>query len=359
MPEYRSPADVATDQVVFERRGHLGLVTLNRPRTVNALTSVMVASILEQLRAWAVDDDISTVLVRGAGERGLCAGGDIVAIYEDMLVGGKETADFWRTEYQLNSVIAGYPKPYVALMDGLVLGGGVGISAHGSIRVVTERTRMGMPETTIGFVPDVGGTFLLSRAPGGAGKHAALTGAHLAGPDAIYVGLADYYVSSDALNGLTLALESEPAEVALKRFSEAVPVSELREQRAWIDSCYAADTAENILFRLKAAGGEAEQAAKAIEAKSPTAVKVTLESLRRAHDLTLEQALEQEYRVGIRFLETADFREGIRAQVVDKDRNPQWKPTTLSDISAEDVARYFAPLGKRELTFAVRTTEND
>ena len=183
-------------EVLFERRGRLGVVTLNRPNAVNALTAGMASAMLEQLTLWADDDAVAAVLVRGAGDRGLCAGGDIVAIYRDMLDGGDATAGFWAEEYRLNLLISEYPKPYVAFMDGLVLGGGVGISAHGSVRIVTERTRMGMPETTIGFVPDVGGTLLLSRSPGESGTHAALTGAHLSGADALFLGLADHFVPS-------------------------------------------------------------------------------------------------------------------------------------------------------------------
>jgi enoyl-CoA hydratase len=351
-----------TDEVLFERRGHLGVVTLNRPKAVNALTAGMAAAMLERLTAWADDDGVATVLVHGAGERGLCAGGDIVAIYEDMLTGGDSTADFWRTEYRLNALIAGYPKPYVAFMDGLVLGGGVGISAHGSVRVVTERTRTGMPETTIGFVPDVGGTLLLSRSPGEAGTHAALTGAHLSGADALFLGLADHFVPSGNLAALAAALESETADAAVGRFSEKPPASALGGQRHWIDACYQGDDAEEILRRLRAfdggASGEAADAAATIEAKSPTAVKVALESLRRAKDLTLEEALEQEYRVGLRFLAGPDFREGIRAQVVDKDRNPQWKPATLHEVSAADVGRFFEPLGERELNLQPKEARN-
>ena len=354
------------DEVLFERRGHLGVITLNRPRAVNALTAGMAAAMLERLTEWADDDGVATVLVQGAGERGLCAGGDIVAIYEDILTGGDSTADFWRTEYQLNALIAGYPKPYVAFMDGLVLGGGVGISAHGSVRVVTERTRTGMPETTIGFVPDVGGTLLLSRSPGEAGTHAALTGAHLSGADALFLGLADHFVPSGSLPALAAALESEAAEAAVGRFIEKPPASALAGQRHWIDACYASDDAEEILRRLRAfdrendrgAAGEAADAADTIEAKSPTAVKVTLESLRRAKDLSLEEALEQEYRVGLRCLAGPDFREGIRAQVVDKDRNPQWKPATLHEVTAADVGRFFEPLGERELNLQSKEARN-
>jgi enoyl-CoA hydratase len=336
--------------VLFERRGRLGVVTLNRPAAVNALTAGMAAAMLEQLTLWADDDDaVAAVLVRGAGDRGLCAGGDIVAIYRDMLDGGDATADFWAVEYRLNLLIADYPKPYVAFMDGLVLGGGVGISAHGSVRIVTERTRMGMPETTIGFVPDVGGTLLLSRSPGETGTHAALTGAHLSGADALFLGLADHFVPSGRLPELAAALETEPAEAAAARFAEPAPAAVLAAQQEWIDACYSSDDAEEILRRLRAFGAEAAGAADTIEAKSPTAVKVALASLRRARGLRLAQALEQEYRVGLRFLEGPDFREGIRAQVVDKDRNPRWKPATLAEVTAVDVAAYFAPLGGREL----------
>jgi enoyl-CoA hydratase len=340
------------EEVLFERRGHLGVITLNRPKAVNALTAAMAQAMLEQLTAWSDDDAVATVLVQGAGERGLCAGGDIVAMYQDMLTGGSQTADFWRVEYRLNSLISRYPKPYAAMMDGLVLGGGVGISAHGSIRVVTERTRMGMPETTIGFVPDVGGTLLLAHSPGEAGTHAALTGAHLSGADALFLGLADYFVPSADLADLAVALETESAGAAVARFAGKAPDSELEAQREWIDSSYASDDAEEILRRLLAHGGDAAAAAETIRAKSPTAVKVALASLRRVRGKTLEEALDQEYRVGLRCLAAPDFREGIRAQVVDKDRNPQWKPASLAEVSAHDVERYFAPVGDRELGLA-------
>lgn len=337
-------------EVLFERRGRLGVVTLNRPKAVNALTAGMVGALLEQLTLWADDDGVATVLVKGAGSRGLCAGGDIVAIYQDMLAGGDRTAHFWETEYQVNSLIARYPKPYVALMDGLVLGGGVGISAHGSVRVVTERTRTGMPETTIGFAPDVGGTFLLSRAPGETGTHAALTGAHLTAADALFLGLASHFVPSEKLPALVAALDDETADAAVERYREEAPPSVLAGQRDWIDSCYASDDAEEIVRRLRAHGGvEAAAAADTIEAKSPTSVKVTLASLRKVKGRTLDEALVQEYRVGLRFLSAPDFREGIRAQVVDKDRNPRWKPPTLAEVEPGLVDRFFEPLGNREL----------
>jgi enoyl-CoA hydratase len=234
-------------------------------------------------------------------------------------------------------------------MDGLVLGGGVGISAHGSVRVVTERTRMGMPETTIGFVPDVGGTLLLSRSPGETGTHAALTGAHLSGSDALFLGLADTFVPSGQLADLAAALETGPVDATVARFTEPAPPSALAGQQEWIDACYSSDDAEEILDRLRTAGGEAGEAADTIAAKSPTAVKVALASLRRARGISLAEALWQEYRVGLRFLDGPDFREGIRAQVVDKDRTPRWQPASLAEVTQADVEAYFAPLGEREL----------
>ncbi|WP_457948014.1 enoyl-CoA hydratase/isomerase family protein [Pseudarthrobacter sp. alpha12b] len=353
-----STAGGGAAEVLFERRGRLGVITLNRPRAVNALTAGMVDLLLRQLTAWAGDDAVATVLVQGAGERGLCAGGDIVAIYRDMLHGGSRTADFWQTEYRVNSLIARYPKPYVALMDGLVLGGGVGISAHGSVRVVTERTRMGMPETTIGFAPDVGGTFLLSHAPGETGTHAALTGAHLGAGDALFLGLADYYVPSHSLPGLVAALEDESPEDAVARHAGQPPESVLAGQRDWIDACYAMADAGEIVTRLRAWTGpgqeDSREAAGTIEAKSPTSVKVTLAALRRAASLTLDETLAQEYRAGLRFLAGPDFREGIRAQVVDKDRNPQWKPATLAEVLPGQVDRFFQPLDGGELDLQPR-----
>ncbi|WP_458107639.1 enoyl-CoA hydratase/isomerase family protein [Arthrobacter sp. R3-55] len=351
-------AEAAEEEVLFERRGHLGIVTLNRPKAVNALNAGMVKAMLRQLTDWAGDDAIATVLVRGAGDRGLCAGGDIVAIYKDMLHGGTETAEFWAEEYRLNLLISQYPKPYVAFMDGLVLGGGVGISAHGSVRIVTERTRTGMPETTIGFVPDVGGTLLLSRSPWETGTHAALTGAHLSGADALFMGLADHFVPSESLPALAEALESSTPDAAVGRFAQAAPDSALAAQCEWIDAAYVHDDAEEIVRSLRSLGDQAIAAADTIESKSPTSVKVALESLRRVRGLLLEEALDQEYRVGLRCLAGPDFREGIRAQVVDKDRHPQWKPPTLADVHASDVEGYFAPLGERELGLSKLGTES-
>ncbi|MBM6622894.1 enoyl-CoA hydratase/isomerase family protein [Micrococcaceae bacterium RIT802] len=340
-------------EVQFEVRGTLGIITLNRPRAVNALTHGMVEAMYAQLRQWQDDDAVASVLLTGAGERGLCAGGDIVAIYRDIPAGGSGTAAFWRTEYRLNALIASYPKPYVAFMDGLVLGGGVGVAAHGSHRIVTERTRTGMPETTIGFVPDVGGLYLLSRAPGESGTYAALTSAHLDAADALHLGLADTYVDSASLAGLATALETAatPADVesAIGQAALPAPVSALADQCGAMGKDYAGESIERILGRLRTRGGTGAEAAETIAAKSPTAVKTTLAALRRAADLdSLEDALDQDYRVGVRMLASHDFLEGIRAQVIDKDRRPRWSPATLDQISPDMIRDYFEALEPHE-----------
>jgi enoyl-CoA hydratase len=288
------------------------------------------------------------VLIEGAGDRGLCAGGDIVSIYRDARGDGTATAAFWRDEYVLNALIAAYPKPYVALMDGIVLGGGVGISAHGSVRIVTERTRIGMPEVGIGFAPDVGGTWLLSRAPGELGTHAALTGGLFTGADAVALGLADRVVPAARLGDFAEALERAEVADVVGRFAVPVPASGLLAQREWIDAAYSGDDAAAIVARLAASPVEAARAAAStILTKSPTSIALTLAALRRAATLTsLDDALDQEYRVGLRILEGTEIVEGIRAQVIDKDRQPRWSPATLAEVGS--VEAYFAPLGERE-----------
>lgn len=347
------------DEILLRRDGHLGHIILNRPKTINALTRLMVTRIGAVLDAWEKDGSLTTVLLTGAGDRGLCAGGDITAIYKDAVNHGTETERFWADEYKLNARIANYPKPYVAVMDGLVLGGGVGVSAHGAFRVVTERTKVGMPETGIGFVPDVGGTHLLSRAQGELGTHVALTAATVSGPDAIALGFADHFVDSSALPDFIKALAQDDAEKSIVSFAMGYyPPSDLVRDRSWIDACYRFDTVEEILSALRSSEVPAAQAAaESILAKSPTALKLTLESLRRARTMgSLVETLKQEYRVSVRCLAAPDLAEGIRAQVIDKDRRPQWSPATLEAVSAADVAGYFTDLGPRELRLARATS---
>jgi enoyl-CoA hydratase len=337
-------AEENEDILVTVERG-VGLVTLNRPKAINSLNDAMVAGLAHALEQWEHDDSVHTVLLTGAGERGLCAGGDVVAIYHDAKSGGSASRTFWHDEYVLNAHIARYPKHYVAVMDGIVMGGGVGVSAHAGVRVVTDTTKVGMPEVGIGFIPDVGGTFLLSRAPGRLGLHAALTGAPFSGADAIAMGFADHFVPHDALDAFKAAVIDNGVEAALAAHAIEPPASPLLAQRHWIDECYAGETVSDILAELRGRDEEPpNDAAKLIESRSPIALSVTLEAVRRAATLdTLEDALVQEFRTSCAALRSHDLVEGIRALLVDKDRNPKWSPATLASCDSAAVEKYFAP----------------
>lgn len=345
--------------VIDERRGHLGVLTLNRPAAINALTHEMVTLIDAALDEWERDDSVAAVMLRGNGERGLCAGGDVVELYRDATAGdGRASARFLRDEYRLNARIANFAKPFVAIMRGIVLGGGIGLSAHASHRVVTDSSKLGMPETGIGFVPDVGGTWLLSHAPGELGTYLALTAGSVGPGDGILLGLADTFVRVDRLDELERRLESEHVDAAIAAVAAEPPEARLASKRAWIDDAFAGDSVAGIMARLRAKPGEEQgDAADLMVANSPTALVVTLEALRRAASFDqLEEALVQEYRLGTRLHGSHDFVEGVRARVIDKDRHPQWQPATLEEVSADSVAAYFAALDD-DLTFFTRVAD--
>jgi enoyl-CoA hydratase len=340
------------EDVLVKVDNGVGMLTLNRPRALNSLNETMVAALRATLTAWTEHDGIRAVVLSGAGDRGLCAGGDVVAIYHSARADGVAARRFWYDEYLLNAQIGGYPKPYVALMDGIVMGGGVGVGAHAAIRVVTDSSKVAMPEVGIGFVPDVGGTYLLSRAPGKLGLHAALTGAPFNGADAIAMGFADHYVPRERLAAFVRTVVEDNPAAALAAHAEEPPASPLAEQRDWIDSCYAGDTVSDIVAALRGHDlGPANDAANLIATRSPISLAVTLEAVRRAAKLaTLKDVLAQEYRTSCASLRSHDLVEGIRAQLVDKDRNPKWSPASLAAVTAADVEAYFAPLDD-ELTF--------
>lgn len=339
-----------SDEVLTEVEGSVGLITLNRPKAINSLNQPMVDALTAILADWAGDDAVRAVVLSGAGERGLCAGGDVVSIYHSARKDGVEARRFWRDEYLLNAQIAEFPKPYVALMDGIVMGGGVGVSAHSNIRVVTDTSKIAMPEVGIGFIPDVGGTYLLSRAPGGLGLHAALTGAPFSGADGIAMGFADHYVPHGDVEAFRRAVVSDGVQDALAKYATEPPASDLAAQRNWIDECYAGDTVEDIVAALRGhdagpGAGPAQDAANLIATRSPIALSVTLEAVRRAAKLaTLKDVLVQDYRVSSASLRSHDLVEGIRAQLIDKDRNPKWSPAQLPAVTAADVEAYFAPV---------------
>ncbi len=306
----------AFDEILTRVENNVGFLTLNRPKAINSLTHAMVNTMHEVLAEWEQDDDVRAVVLAGAGERGLCAGGDLVALYRSATADGAEAREFYYDEYLLDAQIARYPKPYIALMDGIVMGGGVGVSAHANTRVVTDTSKLAMPEVGIGFVPDVGGTYLLSRAPGKLGLHAALTGEPFSGADAIAMGFADHYVPHAALESFTRAIIESGADdgvgAALDSYAVAPPFSERVSQRTWIDECYAGDTVEDIVAALRGHdAGPANDAANLIATRSPTALSVALEAVRRAGKLeTLEDVLRQEYRVSCATLRTHDYVEG-------------------------------------------------
>lgn len=340
------------EDVLVNVENGIGLITLNRPKAINSLTHPMVTALSKLLTDWEHDDNVRAVVLSGAGERGLCAGGDIVVIYHSAQADGSEARQFWYDEYLLNAQIGRFSKPYVALMDGFVMGGGVGVSAHGSVRVVTDTTKMAMPEVGIGFIPDVGGTFILSHAPGLLGHHAALTGAQFDGADAITLGFADHFVPHDKLPSFKDAIVADGIHAALAAHTQEPPSSQLLAQRDWIDHCYAGNTVEDIVAALRGHdAGPANDAANLIASRSPISVSVALEAIRRAAKLdTLEDVLRQEYRTSVGALRSHDLVEGIRAQVIDKDRNPKWSPASLAAVTIADVEAYFAP-ADRELEF--------
>ena len=346
--------------VLTRVEGSIGRITLNRPKALNALSQAMIDDIDDALVRWSADPQVGCILIEGAGDRGFCAGGDMRALYHLVKAGDFESfTRFFNTEYRMNARIARYPKPFISLMDGIVMGGGIGLTAHSNTRIVTERSTLAMPEVGIGFLPDVGSTYLLARAPGQLGVHLALTGGLFDAADSIYCGFADHLVPSAQLPDLIAALQrggSDPTDV-LAAFAAPVPAAKLEDARAWIDPSMdpniSQDSAAAIVERLEARSEpEAKAAAAEIRHRSPLALEVTLRSLREARRLdSLEACLRLEYRVATRFYGAHDFLEGIRAALVDKDRHPRWSPARLDGVPDSMVAPFFAELGAGELRF--------
>ncbi len=345
--------------VLVRVAGACGRITLNRPRAINALTPEMTGTMYTALMAWASDPSIHFVLLDGAGERGLCAGGDVRAMYHAVVAGQPHIPEaFFRDEYRLNYFISRYPKPYVALMEGIVMGGGIGVSAHGSHRIVTERSELAMPETAIGFIPDVGGTYLLGTAPDECGTYLGLTGNRIGAADALYCRLADLIVPSERLAALTADLEkcadTAAMEDCLRDYATQAPTQGTLEPQAWIAECFAYGTIEDIFAALdRHTDPRAHLALKELGTKSPTSLKVTLSALRNGRESNdLAACLQQEYRIAQVCLKEHDFTEGVRAALVDKDRNPKWRPERLEEVTPEDVRRYFSLEGIQKLDLA-------
>ncbi|MFS0734842.1 enoyl-CoA hydratase/isomerase family protein [Microbacterium sp. 1P10UB] len=340
MSETATSAESEHPRVRVERTGRLGRLTLDRVRAINALDLGMVEALSAALDDWEGDAGVEIVLLDGAGDRGFCAGGDVRGLYDQIVAGHpEETARFFRAEYALDARIAEYPAPIVVFADGITMGGGIGLAGHAAVRVVSERSRLAMPETRIGFTPDVGGTWLLGQAPGRTGEYLALTGASMDAADALYAGFADHLVPSAQLDELREALAMGggdlPADECVRAFSIDPGPSRLEAARPWIDDAFSAETVGEILQRLRARPeAEASATADVLEEVSPTALAATLAAVRAARSLPgLRAALEQEYGLVLWFaLTQPDLVEGIRAQLVDKDRTPAWRPASIAEV---------------------------
>ena len=331
------------EQTVIARRdGRVGRIVLNRPKTLNALDLPMIRACAEALETWRDDPHVHAVVIEGAGDRAFCAGGDVRALRQYELDGEHHKAEtFFREEYKLNLMIATYPKPYVALIDGICMGGGIGVSVHAPYRVATERAAFAMPETAIGFFPDIGATYFLPRLPGQVGTYLGLTGLRMQGADAVHAGLATHFVPRADLPALSRAL-AEEGPAALGAHATPLPAFSLAARRAAIDHCFGADGMAENVRRLEAIGDEwATQTLAALRTVSPSALCWTLEALRRGADLTLPQCQTAELALTRTTMRHPDFAEGVRAMVVDKDRKPRWQSARIEDVDPAVITAMF------------------
>ncbi len=345
-------------EILFERRGAAGIVTLNRPKALNAVTHTMVHALSAQLAEWADDDAVTRVVIMANGERAFSAGGDIRALYELGKAGKhKEALQFWADEYPLNAAIKNYRKPYVALIDGIAMGGGIGISVHGSHRVAFDRFSFAMPEVGIGFFPDVGATWFLPRMPGELGAYCALTGERFNAADGIAAGVATHRVPSARYGALVDGLTGTVSvDAVLSAFTEPAGEGPISARRAAIDRLFTGNRVEAILAALDREAAstnvDAEWAGKTaalMRTKSPLSLKLALAQVRFGATADFATCMRTEFRIVSRIIHGHDFYEGVRAVIVDKDNKPVWQPATLGEVSDAEVARHFAPLGADEL----------
>lgn len=353
------------DNVLLELRGKLGIITLNSPKTLNALTAAMCRAIDAALTGWADDPGVAAVVMRAAGERAFCAGGNVRAIYDgrqiDLPTAEAVGHEFFRSEYRMNRRVKTFPKPYIALIDGIIMGGGLGISVHGSHRVATERTLFAMPETALGNVPDVGASYVLPRLAGETGTYLALTGARIKAPELTALGLATHFAPASALGALVDELAAADWNGDAHRVADAIVGNQavdaptgsfIAAHRALIDRCFGKTRVEDIFAALEAEGGAfADETLATLRVMSPTSLKLTLEMVRRGSALDFDDCMRMEYRLAAWIVRGHDFIEGIRAVLVDKDRNPKWDPAALGAVDDATVAGYFALPAAGDLTF--------
>jgi enoyl-CoA hydratase len=340
-----------------EITGRCGMITLNRPETLNALTSAAIREIARSLDLWENDPAVRCVLIRGTGDRAFCAGADIRILYQLGRAGREvEQLAFLREEYSLNRRIKFYPKPYVALANGIVMGGGAGVSLHGSHSVAGDAFSFAMPEVRIGFFPDVGATFFLPRLPGKAGVYLALTGARISCGDAMALGLISAYVPSLRHEALAQRLiDGEDPERAVRAESAPAPLSALIKQRNFIDECFAATTVSAILDAIAAAARDGSEFARetyaAISSRSPTSLAIALRQMQLGGGFDIDAAFRAEFRIAARVVKGHDFYEGVRATLIDKDLRPRWSPGEIDAVKPANIEAYFAPLPGEELEF--------
>ncbi len=343
--------------LVCWREGTAGRIRLNRPKALNALNHEMVSGIRSALDSWANDDNVTCIILDGEGEKALCAGGDIRFMYDTGRVNPAPGRQFWRDEYCVNLLISRYPKPILTLMDGITMGGGVGLAGHASHRIVTERAMIAMPEAAIGFLPDVGGTYLLSRAPGKIGLYLGTTSTRMTAADAIHAGFGDAYIESKDIPMLCerLATGEEP-DAILSSLSVTPPESSLQTNQKQIDAVFSGATMLECVEKAEALAAEGNEwalkTAKSLRHNSPFSLASTFYALEQAANKDLENCLKMEYRFSHRVLNHEDYYEGVRAVIVDKDRDPKWSPDRLEEVDLAKVKAMFAPLGEQEWHFS-------
>jgi enoyl-CoA hydratase len=342
--------------ILFEERGGLRLITLNRPKALNAISLAMVRAMADKLAAWAEDHTVQSVMILGAGGKAFAAGGDIQKLFDEMTVGNMNYAqEFFGEEYRLNNVIKTYPKPYIALYNGIVMGGGVGVSVHGGYRIATDTTTFAMPETGIGFFPDVGGTYFLPRLKSGLGQYMALTGGRLDGGDCVAEGLADTYVPVAQTDALIVALEtasSANVRSAIQSNAGPAPTGRLAGNRAEVTAAFDQPNLNAVLETLTASDNEwAAKQLKALRSKSPLSVALAWAQLERGATLDFEGCLTIEYRIALKSFQMGEFREGVRALIVDKDNQPKWRDARIEDVAPSDVQAHFEVPDIGDLTF--------
>ncbi|MEA2823831.1 MAG: enoyl-CoA hydratase [Alphaproteobacteria bacterium] len=339
--------------ILLSHEGALGHITLNRPKALNALTHGMCASILAQLHDWAREPGVNAVLIDAVPGRAFCAGGDLRAIYETGKKDDGTAQAFFTTEYRMNAAVKHFSKPYVALIDGIVMGGGVGVSVHGSHRVASENALFAMPEAGIGLFPDVGGSYFLPRLPGELGMYLALTGARIGPSDMVYTGIATHFIPAAKFAAIAPRLkQGEAVDSALESLKEDPGPAGLADHRAQIDRVFSASSVEAVLERLGKEGTWGKETATLLAANSPTSLKLTFRQMREGRSLDFDSCMRMEYRLTNRVLKGHDFYEGVRVTLIDKGERPNWQPPTLAAVSDAAISPFFVTLGDQELVIS-------